>query len=90
MLDIMYDVSISTRLTTTTTTTKEGWWSVGDHVRCIHLSTVNYNYNYDKEGWWSIGDNVRCIHLSTVNYNYDEGGMMECWISCTMYPSQLG
>ena len=48
MLEIMYDVSISTRLTTTTTTTKEGWWSIGDNVRCIHLSTVNCNY--DEEG----------------------------------------
>ena len=64
VLEIMYDVSISARLTTTTTTTKEGWWSIGDHVRCIHLSTVNYNY--------------------------DEGGMVECWRSCTMYPSQHG
>ena len=59
MLEIMHDVSISARLTTTTT----------------------------KEGWWSIGDHVRCIHLSTVNYNYDEGGMVECWRSCTMYIS---
>ena len=62
MLEIMYDVSISARLTTTTT----------------------------KEGWWSVGDHVRCIHLSTVNYNYDEGGMVEYWRSCTMYPSQHG
>ena len=43
MLAIMHDVSISARLTTTTT--KEGWWSVGDHVRCIHFSMVNYNYD---------------------------------------------
>ena len=42
-MEIMYDVSISPRLTTTTT--KEGWWSNVDHVRCIHLSTVNYNYD---------------------------------------------
>ena len=119
----MHDVSISARLTTTTT--KVGWWSVGDHARCIHLSTVNYNYDegwWDggvlelthatmyggvlefmqeiisarltttttKEGWWSVGDHARCIHLSTVNYNYDEGGMVECWRSCTMYPSQHG
>ena len=54
----MHDVSISARLTTTTT----------------------------KVGWWSVGDHARCIHLSTVNYNYDEGGMVECWRSCTMYP----
>ena len=39
VLEIMHDVSISARLTTTTTT--EGWWSIGDHARCIHLSTVN-------------------------------------------------
>ena len=109
----MHDVSISARLTTTTT--KVGWWSVGDHARCIHLSTVNYNYDegwwrdggvleimHDvsisarltttttKVGWWSVGDHARCIHLSTVNYNYDEGGMVECWRSCTMYPSQHG
>ena len=43
MLEIMDDVSISARLTTTTT--KVGWWSVGYHARCIHLSTVNYNYD---------------------------------------------
>ena len=66
----MHDVSISARLTTTTT--KVGWWSVGDHARCIHLSTVNYNYD---EGGMVVGDHARCIHLSTVNYNYDEGGM---------------
>ena len=93
MLEIMYDVSISARLTTTTT--KEGWWSVGDHVRC-EGGMVEYWIMYDvsisarltttttKEGWWSVGDHVRCIHLSTVNYNYDEGGMVECWRSCTM------
>ena len=91
MLEIMHDVSISARLTTTTT--KVGWWSVGDHARCIHLSTVNYNYDISarltttttKVGWWSIGDHARCIHLSTVNYNYDvrdelrRGGMVEYW-----------
>ena len=60
MLEIMHDVSISARLTTTTT----------------------------KVGWWSVGDHARCIHLRTVNYNYDEGGMVECWRSCTIYPSQ--
>ena len=64
VLEIMYDVSISARLTTTTT--KEGWWSIGDHVRSIHLSTVNYNYNYE------------------------EGGMVECWRSSTMHPYQHG
>ena len=66
----MHDVSISARLTTTTT--KEGWWSVGDHARCIHLSTVNYNY--DEGGMvecWRA-----CTMISTVNYNYDEGGMV--------------
>ena len=62
MLEIMHDVSISARLTTTTT----------------------------NKGWWSIVDHVRCIHLSTVNYNYDEGGMVEYWRSCTMYPYQHG
>ena len=62
VLEIMHDVSISARLTTTTT----------------------------KVGWWSVGDNVRCNHISTVNYNYDEGGMMVCWRSCMMYPSQHG
>ena len=127
----MHDVSISARLTTTTT--KVGWWSVGDHARCIHLSTVNYNYDeggmvesleivemdtscmistppgplvnraemdivsntppfptYDEGRDGGVLDHVRCIHLSTVNYNYDEGGMVECWRSCMMYPYQHG
>ena len=80
-MEIMYDVSISARLTTTTT--KEGWWSIGDHVRCIHLSI--HLYNYDEGGmvqYW------RSYPLSTVN-NYDEGGMVEYWRSCTMYLSTV-
>ena len=69
MLEIMYDVYTTT--------------GVLEHD--VNLSTTT-----TKEGWWSIGDHVRCIHLSTVNYNYDEGGMVEYWRSCTMYPSQHG
>ena len=53
----MHDVSISARLTTTTT--KVGWWSVGDHARCIHLSTVNYNYDE--------GGMVECLRLHDVH-----------------------
>ena len=86
MLEIMHDVSISARLTTTTT--KVGWWSVGDHARCIHLSTVNYNY--DEGGMVECWRSCTMYPSHTVNYNYDEGGMVECWRSCTMYPSQHG
>ena len=79
MLDIMYDVSISALNTTTT-----GMVELIMHDVSISLRTTT------KEGWWSVGYHVRCIHLSTVNYNYDEGGMVEYWRSCTMYPSQHG
>ena len=84
MLEIMHDVSISARLTTTTT--KEGWWTIMYDVSISARLTTTTT----KVGWWSVGDHARCIHLSTVNYNYDEGGMVECWRSCTMYPSQHG
>ena len=87
MLEIMHDVSISARLTTPTT--KEGWCSVGD-MHDVSIS-ARLTTTTTKVGWWSVGDHARCIHLSTVNsYNYDEGGMVECWRSCTMYPSQHG
>ena len=82
----MYDVSISARLTTTTT---KGDGGVLEIMYDVSIS-ARLTTTTTKEGWWSVGDHVRCIHLSTVNYNYDEGGMVECWRSCTMYPSQHG
>ena len=87
-MEIMYDVSISARLTTITIRRRldggvlEVMYDVSISARLTTTTT--------KEGWSSVGDHVRCIHLSTVNYNYDEGGMVEYWRSCTMYPSQHG
>ena len=85
MLETMHDVSISARLTTTTT-------KVGGVLEIMHDVSISARLTTTttKVGWWSVGDHARCIHLSTVNYNYDEGGMVECWRSCTMYPSQHG
>ena len=77
VLEIMYDVSISARLTTITIRRRldggvlEVMYDVSISARLTTTTT--------KEGWSSVGDHVRCIHLSTVNYNYDEGGMVEYW-----------